>query len=633
MDFSAATAFGRVYNCVREGGEIITIEGRHLGQGGVTAGSVPATVLIGTLPCTGVVHDPAAPQTRLTCVTPPAITAADVANAAVTVLHGTLPGLNDTVPFFSYAVPPPSPVGLEVSNAAASSFDVSWEAGGGVWEQMTVTGYEVVWRLASEPDWTGGGGGRMTVGNVTTTTVRNLAPGSEYVVAVSAAAEDQGDGEWQAMDKYGRRALLAGGLLGAKTVDVYVTTLSSDFAFPSFSASLTLDLGPDPSQPGSTPGPTGVAGGEGHYGLYIVGDANIENCNSSVVCCDGYDHATGSCPSSTSQSCSAAVHPDPSYRNGEAEGRRVPDNLLGGEKWVATAAAMAPLQATAACGPALRLTASSPRLSGAAWYRREQEVGEGFDTSFTFRVANPSLRCDVMDDVHTNCRSRGADGFAFVIQEDGPTALGGAGENLGYGGITNSLAVEFDTYYNSELLEPYENHVSVHTRGHREANSPDQAYSLGHTNEVRDLTDGEIEVRIRYEPTFDQRLLANPRFVTTPHVSHFLENADFKNGGQGDWGVGMGTLQVFLENDEDAVLIVPLSLEATLSLNHGRAWVGFTSSTGFNTWQVHDILSWTFTSLRMESRMEEEYRPPGIVGGENAFGCSGVDGDVDCKHK
>lgn len=38
------------------------------------------------------------------------------------------------------------------------------------------------------------------------------------------------------------------------------------------------------------------------------------------------------------------------------------------------------------------------------------------------------------------------------------------GQGLGYAGISNMLAVEFDTYYNAEMLEPYENHVSVQTR-------------------------------------------------------------------------------------------------------------------------------------------------------------------------
>lgn len=35
---------------------------------------------------------------------------------------------------------------------------------------------------------------------------------------------------------------------------------------------------------------------------------------------------------------------------------------------------------------------------------------------------------------------------------------------MGYAGISNMLAVEFDTFYNPDLVEPYENHVSIQTR-------------------------------------------------------------------------------------------------------------------------------------------------------------------------
>lgn len=42
--------------------------------------------------------------------------------------------------------------------------------------------------------------------------------------------------------------------------------------------------------------------------------------------------------------------------------------------------------------------------------------------------------------------SRGGDGFAFVIQNQAPTALGHGGMELGYGGIQNSIAVEFDSW-------------------------------------------------------------------------------------------------------------------------------------------------------------------------------------------
>lgn len=52
---------------------------------------------------------------------------------------------------------------------------------------------------------------------------------------------------------------------------------------------------------------------------------------------------------------------------------------------------------------------------------------QGFDTTFTFRISSPSIRCNIMDGVHTHCRSRGADGLAFVIQAEGPTSLGEGG--------------------------------------------------------------------------------------------------------------------------------------------------------------------------------------------------------------
>ena len=37
-------------------------------------------------------------------------------------------------------------------------------------------------------------------------------------------------------------------------------------------------------------------------------------------------------------------------------------------------------------------------------YNRMQQVREGFDTTFTYRLSNPSVRCTFMDDVYTKCR-------------------------------------------------------------------------------------------------------------------------------------------------------------------------------------------------------------------------------------
>ena len=83
-----------------------------------------------------------------------------------------------------------------------------------------------------------------------------------------------------------------------------------------------------------------------------------------------------------------------------------------------------------------------------------------------------------------------------MIQAEHENALGGDGQQLGYGGINNSLAVEFDSFYNFEEIEPYENHVSVHTRGWRHPNDPNHTFSLGDTNAIPDLTDGSIRIRL-----------------------------------------------------------------------------------------------------------------------------------------
>ena len=57
-----------------------------------------------------------------------------------------------------------------------------------------------------------------------------------------------------------------------------------------------------------------------------------------------------------------------------------------------------------------------------------------------------------------------------------------------------------------------------------------------------------------------------------------------------------GALRIFLDDLENPSLSVPLNLAAVMSLDEGRAWVGFTSSTGGDC-QNHDLLSWSFASL------------------------------------
>ena len=109
----------------------------------------------------------------------------------------------------------------------------------------------------------------------------------------------------------------------------------------------------------------------------------------------------------------------------------------------------------------------------------------------------------------------------------------------------------------------------------------------------------------------------HPSFSTNGYTTWFLENADFKNGGEGDWGTGFGLLYIYIDDLYSPVLTVPLNLEATLKMDAGRMYVGLTSATGNSNWQAHDVLQWQFRSL-FEDRA---YEPPVVVNGEGAHEC------------
>ncbi len=132
-------------------------------------------------------------------------------------------------------------------------------------------------------------------------------------------------------------------------------------------------------------------------------------------------------------------------------------------------------------------------------------------------------------------------------------------------------------------------------------------------------------MRITYSPHFDVDSLTHPSFQSTGQTAWFIENGDYQNGGQGDWGIGMGILKVFFDDLFSPIITTPINLESTLKLDRGKATVGFTGSTGDTHWQTQDILLWTFDSLTLDG----DYTPPLIINGEGSFECEDV---LSCPH-
>ena len=79
----------------------------------------------------------------------------------------------------------------------------------------------------------------------------------------------------------------------------------------------------------------------------------------------------------------------------------------------------------------LELTDGGTKEATSAFWTTPVNI-QAFTTNFTFQLT-----------------SAVADGFTFTIQNGSATAVGGGGGGLGYGGITNSVAIKFDLYSNS----------------------------------------------------------------------------------------------------------------------------------------------------------------------------------------
>jgi hypothetical protein len=209
----------------------------------------------------------------------------------------------------------------------------------------------------------------------------------------------------------------------------------------------------------------------------------------------------------------------------------------------------------------LRLTdQSTPGQVGAAWYTSTMSIDQGFETMFDVRIAS---------------QGSPGDGFSFVIHNDirGRQALGEGGCSGGYAGagkITNSFAIEFDTFpnppYCANLDEPGFPHIALLGRGEQAPMINQGQPNTYNQPNITKIIDGKSHtIKIRY--TTDPRQTPLPR------------------------------LDIFFDDMTTAVLSRLIDLGEYVDAPDGRAWVGFVAGTGAFR-ETNDIRNWYFRSGR-----------------------------------
>ena len=169
-----------------------------------------------------------------------------------------------------------------------------------------------------------------------------------------------------------------------------------------------------------------------------------------------------------------------------------------------------------------------------------------FSTTFDFRINDLDAAFGIED-------YRGADGLVFLVQSQGPDALGPGGVGLGNLGISPSVGVEFDTFQNSSVQDESGNHIGINLNG--------SVDSVTQQRIGRPINDTEIRTaRIDYSAETDQ-----------------LE-------------VRLGEEAPSLE--DEPVVTYDVDLAEVLGPN---AYVGFSSGTGSGSGN-HNVLGWQFQS-------------------------------------
>ena len=228
-------------------------------------------------------------------------------------------------------------------------------------------------------------------------------------------------------------------------------------------------------------------------------------------------------------------------------------------------------------GTVMNLTPAIGNQAGAAYLTTPVALGSGdtFSTTFQFRFLNPGGWDP-------------ADGITFVLAQ-ATNGLGSVGNGLGYAGVNNSVAIEFDTYNNTNTGYPNDtssNHVAIDTNGVLTDTQLTNAYNNGSCG----FTSGG-----------------------TPNQNSYLAPGCMSNGDLWTATIGYnGTdLSVTVQDGSSApdTLISNYAINIANDLGASSAYVGFTGSTGAG-WESQNIVNWSFSNTTQLAQVPE---PPGLA--------------------
>jgi Legume lectin domain len=250
----------------------------------------------------------------------------------------------------------------------------------------------------------------------------------------------------------------------------------------------------------------------------------------------------------------------------------------------------------------LLLTNDSPNQIGSVFRSQEIKVEDGFETSFLFQITSASRQCNFVKDFnfglvsYKTCSVNGGDGFSFLLQASGLSALGNGAHGLGYAGIRNGLAIEFDTFPNFDLADLASDHISVQGASQRSSGgvstnggylTSDSLTRLSATHFVN-ISDAKIHaVKIVYLPSLSSDQSTLSKLTINQALTPFLVQDDFNR---------IGSLFLYFDDMSEPLFILPINLKLFQSIDTEKLFVGFTAATG-NRWQKHEILSWYFCNV------------------------------------